>query len=68
MDGGVRSDLVRIRKMVELADNPYLLYLIDVAIIETDALSANESLETLDLISPKRSDASLEPADGNFAC
>jgi len=68
MYGLVRGELARVRRMIELTDDPFLLYLIDVAIIETDALSANESLETLDLISPKRSDASLEPADGNFAC
>jgi len=68
MYGLVRGELARVRRMIELTDDPFLLYLIDVAIIETDALSANESLETLDLLSPKRSDASLEPADGNFAC
>lgn len=67
MDCGVRNGLVRVRKMVELTDNPFLLYLIDVAIIQAEALAANESLFTLDLGSEEQGGWSLARTDASLA-
>ena len=63
----VGSELSRVRRMAELTDEPFLLYLIDVAIIEADALSVNESLEALDFASAEGGDRGLERAGGGLA-
>ena len=43
----IEMQLTKARSMAERADEPMLLYLIDVAIIEAKALSSNNSLEAL---------------------
>ncbi len=62
----VRSKLTKVRRIVEQADDPFLLYLIDIAIIEAEVLSANGNLRTLDIAALERDDC-LERADGSLA-
>ncbi len=44
----IETELARIRRMAELTDEAFLLYLIDIAIVEAKARSSHESLATLE--------------------
>jgi hypothetical protein len=45
----IEEELRRIRRMVELADESFLLYLIDIAIIEAQARADNLSLRLFEV-------------------
>ena len=49
----IQIELTRVRRMVELADDPFLLYLLDIALIELSARAGHQSLETLDPPAPR---------------
>lgn len=44
----IQIELTKVRRMVELVDDPFLLYLIDIAILEVKARADKLSLQTLD--------------------
>jgi hypothetical protein len=44
----IQIDLTRVRRMVELADDPFLLYLVDILTVEVKARADRLSLQTLD--------------------
>ncbi len=57
----IEIELTRVRKMAEHADNGFLLYLIDIAIIEANAKarSAQNSLESILPLALERDDRSF---------
>ncbi len=44
----IQIELTRVRRMVELADDAFLLYLVDIAIVEAKARADTLSLQMLD--------------------
>ena len=44
----IQIELTRVRRMVELADDPFLLYLVDIVIVEARARADRLSLQALD--------------------
>ncbi len=55
----IHDELTRVCRLVELADDPFLLYLLDIAIIEVGARADHQSLQTLDPSPPRLGRASL---------
>ncbi len=49
----IRIELTRVRRMVELADDAFLLYLVDIAIVEAKARADSLSLQALDPPTPQ---------------
>lgn len=44
----IQIELTRVRRMVELVDDPFLLYLVDILIVEVKARADKLSLQALD--------------------
>ena len=55
----IQVELTRVRRMVELADEAFLLYLIDIVIIEAKARSSDCSLQALTMWSAERGEQGL---------